>query len=372
MVTSARPKVAVVFGGDSSEHGVSCLTAAGVVSAIDNERYEVVPVGITRSGRWVQLPADEVRQMSAVAGRLPEVPEDRPDAVLSRTTAGSRIATLDGDALVDVHPIDVAFSLLHGPMGEDGTIQGLFEIYGVRYVGSGVTASAVAMDKIRMKQLMALSGLPSGPWVGIQPAEWAADPAACIDAVEALRYPVYVKPARGGSSVGISKVTRREDLAEAIREAQLWDPKVIVEEGIENAREIECGVLQNLAGGRPSASVVAEIVMHTPSGFYDFDAKYLPEEQVSLHVPADLDPHVAEQVRALSVQVFEAFDCEGLARVDCFLTRDNQVLVNELNTMPGFTRYSMFPQMWAAAGMAYPELIAHLVDLALQRPLGLR
>ena len=372
MAASVRPKVAVVFGGDSSEHGVSCLTAAGVVSAIDTERYDVVPVGITRSGRWVQVPVDEVRAMRSVDGMLPEVPEDRADAVLSRRAAGSRIASLDGDRLVDERPIDVAFSLLHGPMGEDGTIQGLFEIYGVRYVGSGVTASAVAMDKIRMKQLISLSGLPTGPWVGIQPGEWAADPAACMDAVDALHYPVYVKPARGGSSVGISKVTRREDLRAAIEEARRWDPKVIVEEGIEHAREIECGVLQDPAGGAPSASVVAEIEMHTPSGFYDFGAKYLPEEQVSLHVPAELDPDTADRVRDLSVRVFEAFDCEGLARVDCFLTRDGTVLVNELNTMPGFTRYSMFPQMWAAAGKPYPELIAHLVDLALQRPLGLR
>lgn len=371
MAASARPKVAVVFGGDSSEHGVSCLTAAGVVSAIDAERFDVVPVGITRSGRWVQLSADEVRAMCTVEGMLPEVPEDRPDAVLSRTEEGARIATLDGDRLVDAHRIDVAFALLHGPMGEDGTIQGLFEIYGIRYVGSGVTASAVAMDKIRMKQVMALSGLPIGPWVGIQPAEWASDPAACMDAVDALRYPVYVKPARGGSSVGISKVEDREGLREAIEEAQRWDPKVIVEEGIEQAREIECGVLQD-PDGRPQASVVAEIKMHTASGFYDFDAKYLPEEQVSLHVPAELDPAIADQVRELSVRVFEAFDCEGLARVDCFLTRDNTVLVNELNTMPGFTRFSMFPQMWNAAGVAYPDLIARLVELALQRPLGLR
>ena len=372
MAASARPKVAIVFGGDSSEHGVSCLTAAGVVSAIDPEKLDVVPIGITRSGRWVQVPTQDVLAMRTVDGRLPEVPESRPDAVLSRTADGVRIATLDGDGLVDAHRIDVAFALMHGPMGEDGTIQGLFEIYGVRYVGSGVTASAVAMDKIRMKQLMSLSGLPIGPYVGIQPAEWAADPAACLDAVEALHFPVYVKPARGGSSVGITRVEDPAGLRDAIAEAQRWDPKVIVEEGIENAREIECGVLQDPAGGRPQASVVAEIQMHTESGFYDFDAKYLPEEQVSLHVPADIDPAVAEQVREVSVRVFEAFDCEGLARIDCFLTRDNKVLVNELNTMPGFTRFSMFPQVWAAAGVSYPDLIAWLVDLALQRPLGLR
>ncbi len=372
MSASPRPRVAVVFGGDSSEHGVSCLTAAGVVSAIDKERFDIVPVGITRSGRWVQVSAEELLEMRTEDGKLPQVPEDRPDAVLSRTDRGTRIGTLSGDNLVDVRPIDVAFALLHGPMGEDGTIQGLFEIFGVRYVGSGVTASAVAMDKIRMKQLMELSGLPVGPWVAIQPAQWATDPEGCLDAVDALTYPVYVKPARGGSSVGITKVQDRSGLQDAICEARKWDPKVIVEQGIENAREIECGILQDPAGGRPKASVVAEIEMHTESGFYDFDAKYLPEEQVSLHVPADLDPAVAEEVRAVSTRVFEAFDCEGLARVDCFLTPDNQVLVNELNTMPGFTRYSMFPQVWAAAGVPYPDLIAWLIDLALNRPIGLR
>jgi len=372
MTTPARPTVAVVFGGGSSEHGVSCLTAAGVLSAIDRECYDLVAVGITRTGRWVQLGVDEVIALTTVDGVLPEVPEDRADAVLSRTADGARIASVDGDRLVDVHDIDLVFSLLHGPMGEDGTIQGLFEMYGVRYVGSGVTASALAMDKIRMKQVMTLCGLPIGPWVGIRPAEWAADPQACLAAAEALRFPVYVKPARGGSSVGITKVADPSGLPAAIAEAHRWDPRVIVEEGIRDARELECGVLQDPAGGRPGTSVVAEIEMHTASGFYDFDAKYLPEEQVSLHVPASLDPAIAEAVREVSVRVFEAFDCEGLARVDCFLTQDNQVLVNELNTMPGFTRFSMFPQVWAAAGVTYPELIGRLIELALARPVGLR
>ncbi|QGF24819.1 D-alanine--D-alanine ligase family protein [Raineyella fluvialis] len=372
MTTPARPTVAVVFGGNSSEHGVSCLTAAGVLAAIDQERYDLVAVGITRSGRWVQLGLDEVVALTTVDGVLPEVPEDRPDAVLARTPDGARIASIDGDRLVDVHDIDLAFSLLHGPMGEDGTIQGLFEMYGIRYVGSGVTASAVAMDKIRMKQVMALSALPIGPWVGIRPADWAADPEACLESISALRFPVYVKPARGGSSVGITRVEDPAGLRDAIAEAQRWDPRVIVEEGVVQAREIECGVLQDPAGGRPQASVVAEIEMHNASGFYDFDAKYLPEEQVSLHVPADLDPAVAAEVREVAIRVFEAFDCEGLARVDCFLTHDNTVLVNELNTMPGFTRFSMFPQVWAAAGVAYPDLIDRLIELALCRPVGLR
>lgn len=372
MTQQVRPTIAVVFGGDSSEHGVSCLTAAGVLSAIEATAYDVVAVGITPTGRWTQIPVDEVKAMQASEGQLPTVSEDRPDAVLVRTAHGTEIASRVQDRFVDVHPVDVAFSLLHGTMGEDGTIQGLFEMYGVRYVGSGVTASAVGMDKIHMKQLLDVAGLPIGPWEPVLPRDWQDDPQSCLDRVGRLQFPVYVKPARGGSSVGITKVEDPSGLTAAIEEARRWDPRVIVEQGVMDAREIECGVLQDPAGGRPKASAVAEIEMHTASGFYDFDAKYLPENQVSLHVPADLDEAVAAQVREISINTFEAFDCEGLARVDCFLQADGTVLVNELNTMPGFTRFSMFPQVWQHAGLEYPDLITWLVDLALARPLGLR
>ena len=372
MTNPPKVRVALIFGGVSSEHEISCLTAGGVARAIDPERFEVIGIGITGDGCWVRIPIDELSGYEISDGRLPRVASDRPEAVLLRGADGAELATREGDRLADITRIDVAFALLHGPWGEDGTIQGLFEMYGLRYVGSGVTASAVSMDKIRMKQLLALSGLPIGPWVGIRPDDWARDPAACLDAVEALRFPVFVKPARAGSSVGITKVADSGGLRAAIAEARRWDPKVIVEESIEQCREIECGVLADRSGGRPKASVVAEIETHTDSGFYDFEAKYTPEEDVALHVPADLDPRLATQIRELSVRVFEAFECEGLARIDCFLTRDNKVLVNELNTMPGFTKFSMFPQVWQASGMSYPNLIGHLVELALARPLGLR
>ena len=386
--TARRVRVALVFGGVSSEHGVSCLTAAGVFGALDPERYEVVGVGITRSGRWVLVDDDTLRGLRVTDGRLPELSEHAPDAMLLTHGPGSRLAVRDDVSYggVDRHsalswlgPVDVALSLLHGPFGEDGTIQGLFEMMGTRYVGAGVLASAVGMDKHFMKLVLSASGLPVGPFTTITPAQWAHDRAACLEAVAALRFPVFVKPARGGSSLGISKVDRTGDdaadeaaLVAAIEEARGFDPKVVVEEGFVDARELECGVLSDPDGGRPQASAVAEIRVHSASGFYDFEAKYLPEEQVDLDVPALVDPAVADEVRALAVRTFEAVGCEGLARVDVFVTREGRVVVNEINTMPGFTPHSMFPRMWAASGLDYPALVDRLLALALARPVGLR
>jgi D-alanine-D-alanine ligase len=266
----------------------------------------------------------------------------------------------------------VALALLHGPFGEDGTIQGLFEMMGTRYVGAGVLASAVGMDKHYMKLVLTASGLPVGPFVAITPAEWHRDKVACLEAIATLQYPLFVKPARGGSSLGISKVTDPGCLERAIEVAQAYDPKIIVEQGFVEARELECGVLDDLDGGSPQASVVAEIRVHSASGFYDFEAKYLPEEQVDLDVPAQVQPELADQVRQLAIQTFEAIGCEGLARVDVFVTRDGQVMINEINTMPGFTPHSMFPRMWAASGVPYPNLVERLITLALRRPVGLR
>jgi D-alanine-D-alanine ligase len=379
--TGPRVRVALVFGGVSSEHGVSCLTAAGVFGALDPEQYEVLGVGITRSGRWVLVDDETLRGLRVADGRLPELSEHAPDAMLLTHGPGSRLAVRDDVSYggVDRHsalswlgPVDVALSLLHGPFGEDGTIQGLFEMMGTRYVGAGVLASAVGMDKHYMKLVLAASGLPVGPFTTITPAEWAHDRAACLEAVAALRLPVFVKPARGGSSLGISKVDEESGVVAAIEEAQRFDPKVVVEEGFVGARELECGVLSDPDGGRPQASAVAEIRVHSASGFYDFEAKYLPEEQVDLDVPALVDESVADEVRSLAVRTFEAVGCEGLARVDVFVTREGRVVVNEINTMPGFTPHSMFPRMWAASGLDYPALVDRLIALALARPVGLR
>ena len=369
--TGQRPRVAVVFGGMSSEHGVSCLTAAGVLGAIDQTRYDVIGIGITPTGRWVVVEPQAIAQLGVSDGRLPELSDGAADAFLIRARSGGELAVRERSALAQLGPVDVAFSLLHGPFGEDGTIQGLFEMMGVRYVGAGVLASAVGMDKHVMKLVLAASGLPVGPFVPITPTQWGRDQAACLDAVNALTYPLYVKPARGGSSLGISRIEDSDELVSAIEHARRYDPKVIVEQGFVGARELECGVLADLGGGPPSTSEVAEIKLATASGFYDFEAKYLPEEQVQLDVPAGVRPEVAAEVRRLAAATFEAIGCEGLARVDVFVTPSG-VVVNEINTMPGFTAHSMFPRMWAASGLDYPALIDRLLQLALNRPLGLR
>lgn len=370
---SARPRVAVLFGGRSSEHAISCVTAGSVLQAIDRERYDVVPIGITRDGRWV-LESDDTSRL-AIEGRaaLPEVDGSRDVVAISN----------DGDrATLEVHApgavprvlgeVDVVFPLLHGPWGEDGTIQGLLEMADLRYVGSGVLASAVGMDKHYMKVVLEAAGLPILPYAVISDRAWRQDPEACRRSVDELGYPVFVKPCRGGSSIGISKVRSRSELDEAVAEARRWDPKVVVEASAgDGAREVECGVLEGLMGTAPETSVVAEITVEGHD-FYDFAAKYLPEEHTQLDVPADLDEATATRIRELSAAAFEALSCEGLARADFFVLADGRVVVNELNTMPGFTPTSMFPRMWAASGLSYPELVDRLLRLALGRGTGLR
>ncbi len=371
-VNGSRHRLAVVFGGTSSEHGVSCLTAAGVLSALDRDRFDVVGVGITRTGRWILVDSDTISRLGVTDGRLPELSESAAEAMLMRVSSGSELAVREQSVLSHLGPVDVALALLHGPFGEDGTIQGLFEMMGTRYVGAGVLASAVGMDKHYLKLVLAASGLPIGPFVAITAAEWRRDRTACLATISALQYPLFVKPARGGSSLGITKVDETAGLERAIEVAHAYDPKIIIEQGFVGARELECGVLDDLDGGSPLASVVAEVRVHNASGFYDFDAKYLPEEQVDLDVPADIQPELVDQVQQLAIKTFEAIGCEGLARVDVFVTHDGHVVINEINTMPGFTTHSMFPRMWAASGVPYPELVERLITLALRRPVGLR
>jgi D-alanine-D-alanine ligase len=372
VANGSRHRVAVVFGGTSSEHGVSCLTAAGVLNALDRDRFDVIGIGITRTGRWILVDPETISRLAVTDGTLPELSENAAEALLMRVSSGSELAVREQSALSQLGPVDVALALLHGPFGEDGTIQGLFEMMGTRYVGAGVLASAVGMDKHYMKLVLAACGLPVGPFVPVTPAEWRHDKTACLEAVAALHYPVFVKPSRGGSSLGISKVDDPAQLEQAIQVAQAFDPKIIVEQGFVGARELECGVLADLDGGPPLASVVAEIRVHSESGFYDFKAKYLPEEQVDLDVPAEVRPELASEIQELAVRTFEAIGCEGLARVDVFVTHQGQVVINEINTMPGFTQHSMFPRMWAASGVPYSELVERLITLALRRPIGLR
>jgi D-alanine-D-alanine ligase len=367
---SERIRVAVVFGGRSSEHAISCVSAGSVLRALDRTRYDVVPVGVTPAGRWV-LEADEPDRLSINDGVLPSVDASLTSVVLAADPTRPDLEVHEPqDVPRSLGTVDVVFPVLHGPYGEDGTIQGLLEMAGVPYVGSGVLASAAAMDKGVMKTLFAQAGLEQSPYVVISERRWLKERAAALDAVAALGAPVFVKPARAGSSLGISKVGDPAGLEAAIETARRHDPKVVVEASVEGAREIECGVLVDAAGD-PRASGCAEIVVHGEHEFYDFEAKYL-DDAADLVVPADLPADVTERVRELSLVAFEALGCEGLARCDFFVTPDGRVLINEVNTMPGFTPISMFPRVWAERGIPYPELVDRLVADALRRGTGLR
>jgi len=366
---SKKIRVAVVFGGRSSEHAISCVTAGGVMAAIDRDRYEVLPVGITRDGRWVLAPEDLTLAISG--DTLPSVPGDGKALALPFDPDSNGLLVIEPGKVPEVlGDVDVVLPLLHGPYGEDGTIQGLLELANVRYVGAGVLASAVGMDKGFMKLLWQAQGLPVGPYVIITDRQWRLERGAKLVEIKQLGWPVFVKPARAGSSMGISKVTREEDLVAAIEAAREHDPRLIIEAGIEG-REIECGVLQGLGDGPAEASLPAEVVMLGDHDFYDFSTKYL-DGTSRLDIPADLPDQVIAELRKIAVQAFDGLGCEGLSRVDFFVTPDGGIVLNEINTMPGFTPTSAFPQMWAATGLSYPDLVDRLLQTALNRPLGLR
>lgn len=364
-----RARVAVVFGGRSSEHAVSCVSAGSVLRALDPARYEVIPVGIARDGRWVLASADPSR-LEISDGRLPEVDAGAAEVVLAGDSSRRLSVLAPGRIPRVLGAIDVVFPVLHGPFGEDGTLQGLLEMAGVPYVGSGVFASAAAMDKAHMKALLTAAGLPVGRYETVTPRQWRTVRAETLDRVSALGYPMFVKPARAGSSVGITRVVQPEQLGAAIETAREHDPRVVVEAAV-TGREIECGVLESAEGGPPEASVVGEIRVTGSRTFYDFEAKYL-DGATELDVPADVPESVSSQVRRMAAAAFDALGCEGLARVDFFLRPDGAVLVNEVNTMPGFTPVSMFPRLWAATGLDYPALVTRLVQTALARRPGLR
>lgn len=367
-----RPRVMVLFGGRSGEHAISCATAGGVLRALDRDRYDVVAVGITPTGRWV-LAEDDPDRWAIRDGRLPQVEDTAAHVLLPQATDDREVQVLEPGTLPrTLGAVDVVFPLLHGPFGEDGTLQGMLELADVRYVGAGVLASAVGMDKHMMKLVLAGHGLPVGPFTVILPGELERDPEEVARRVEKLGLPLFVKPARAGSSLGITRVDDLADLPGALDAARAHDPKVVVEAAVVG-REIECGVLGGRDGQRARASLPGEIVVTDPRHtFYDFEAKYLDEAGVTLACPADLPADVVAQVRDVAVRTFEAIGCEGIARVDVFVTPGGEVVVNEINTMPGFTPYSMYPRMWEATGLPYPELVDELVQLALARPTGLR
>ncbi|MEV6314558.1 D-alanine--D-alanine ligase family protein [Streptomyces sp. NPDC051776] len=373
---SPKPRVAVVFGGRSSEHAISVVTAGAVLSAIDREKYDVLPIGITPDGRWA-LTADAPERMAIADRKLPSVEElaesSSEGAVLLPLDPASRevVYSEPGSVPKALGEVDVVFPVLHGPYGEDGTIQGMLELSGVPYVGSGVLASAVGMDKEYMKRVFISYGLPVGPYEVIRPREWERDPAAArkkiVDFAGDHGWPLFIKPARAGSSMGITKVECLEGLDEAVEEARRHDPKILVE-SLLRGREIECGVLEFEDG--PRASVPAEIPSEGGHDFYDFEAKYI--DSAAGIVPAPLTEKETARVRELAVRAFDAASCEGLVRADFFLLESGEFVINEINTMPGFTPISMYPRMWQETGLSYPELIDRLIQAALRRPTGLR
>lgn len=356
-MSSDRVRVAVVFGGRSSEHAISCVSAGSVLTHLDPERFEVVPVGIARDGAWVVGPSDP--QHLAISGReLPEVDRGSEALVLPGEPGRGLIKLDAGEALAQV---DVVFPILHGAFGEDGTVQGLLEMAGVPYVGAGVLASAVGMDKEFAKKLLRAEGLDVADGVVLRPGTdiGFADR-------DRLGLPLFVKPARAGSSMGVSRVTDPAGLDAAIARAREHDPKVLVEAAVPG-REIECAVLE-FPDGSVRASLPAELGYH--GEFYDFESKYLDVSE--LEIPAKLDDEVTDSLRWKAITAFRALDVQGLARVDFFVADDGHITVNEVNTMPGFTPSSAFPKMWAVTGLDYSELLTTLVETALARGTGLR
>ena len=368
----AKPRVAVLFGGRSSEHAVSCVTAAGVLGAINKDKYEVIPIGIAKSGQWVLASADTA-QWSLSSSSLPEVVPSAETVTLAEIGGEHQlIVAAPNEVPKELGTVDVVFPLLHGPFGEDGTIQGLLELSDTRYVGAGVLASAVGMDKHFMKVVFEAAGLQVGPYIAVTDRQWRKDPEAVRKQVDRLGFPVFVKPARAGSSMGISKVDSMEHLDAAIEEARRHDLKLVIEAGIAG-REIECAVLEGRGTDAPRTSMPGEISVAGGSHeFYDFEAKYVEDNAAALSCPADMPEEAIARVRELAAAAFDAVGAEGLSRVDFFYTPEGELVVNEINTMPGFTPKSMYPQMWAASGLSYPDLIDELIYLALNRRTGLR
>ena len=373
MAWERKVRVAVVFGGRSAEHAVSCASAGLVLGAIDRDRYDVVPIGIARDGRWVLTSGDPGR-LALTSGSLPSVDEVATPGVSVTPVAGPGGGGLvfSGPTSVpaELGEVDVVLPLLHGAYGEDGTIQGFLEMAGIKYAGAGVLASATGLDKEYMKLLFAARGLPVGPYVVVRDRDWGASPSSLdrkrvFAEVDELGWPVFVKPARGGSSIGTSRVAGPDALEAAIEEARRYDTKVLVEAAIEGA-EVECAVLEGVDGAPPEASLPGMIVVDPHSTWYDFEAKYLAAAS-QMEIPAPIPADAIERVRALAGAAFDAIDCEGLARVDFFYTPAGEVVVNEINTMPGMTPSSGFPMMWAASGLPLPQLIDRIISTALAK-----
>jgi D-alanine-D-alanine ligase len=365
-------RIGILFGGRSGEHEVSLLSAASILKAIDKTRYEVAPIGITKQGKWVT--SGEARHLLGTETKPAPVLKKNASSQSIQLNASADMAHQNGPL---AQTLDVIFPVLHGTFGEDGTIQGLFELADIAYVGSGVLGSATGMDKSAMKQLFAAANLPQTPHVNLLRSEWKSDPKRSIKLIEKkLRYPIFVKPANLGSSVGISKVHNRIELTPAMDLASTFDRKLIIEQGVggpgAKPRELEVAVLGNDA---PEASVVGEIV--PAAEFYDYNAKYHSDASIPT-IPAKLSKSEAKQIREMAIAAFRACDCAGLARVDFLMepaakakkgkkAKPARIYLNEINTLPGFTSISMYPKLWEATGLPYKQLIDRLIDLAIER-----
>jgi D-alanine-D-alanine ligase len=355
-----KRRVVVLFGGRSAEHEVSCVSARSVMDALDRQRYEVIPIGVTKEGHWQLMPGGPPSLPSGPEPALPQVSgQSGPEIALDQDPGARAVVAPDGTRT----QIDVVFPVMHGPFGEDGSIQGFLEMAGVPYVGAGVLGSAVGMDKAVQKVLFGAAGIPVVECEVIHEREWVEDPSDVEARAEDLGYPLFAKPATLGSSVGVTKVHEPDELRPALEEAFRYGRKALLERSVEGAREIEVAVLGN---DDPVASIPGEIV---PTGheFYDYEAKYLDEHGAELIIPARISAETAETAQRLAVAAFRAIDCAGMARVDFFLEPTGEVLVNEVNTIPGFTQISMYPKLWQASGIPYPDLVDRLVELAIER-----
>ena len=353
-------RVGIIFGGRSGEHEVSFCSASSIIKAIDKDKYSVIPIGITKEGRWIS-PRDS--ELALQSGKI----EGKNTVILLNDSFSKSLVCIDNNQKLDkssaLEKLDVIFPILHGPYGEDGTIQGLLELANIPYVGAGVASSAISMDKDLMRTIFQQKGLPILKWITIKRKEWQKDKEKILSLIQdGFEYPLFVKPANLGSSVGITKVHKKEELEKAIDLASSYDRKILIERGLEEVREIECGVLGN---DEPRASVVGEV---KPAGeFYDYDSKYI-EEGTQLIIPADLPDGVSQEVQRIALRAFKAVDAAGMARVDFFVSKkENKIYLNEINTIPGFTSSSMYPRLWQASGISYPELIDRLIQLALER-----
>jgi D-alanine-D-alanine ligase len=380
-------RVAVVFGGRGPEHPVSCMGGGNILGAIDRTKYEVIPIGITTDGRWVQV-ADEPDRLALEGDVLPSVEAAAvsDEQVVPWATTGP--SSSDPGSVVASAPahiphlfgdVDVVWPVLHGPFGEDGTIQGLLEMAGVPYVGAGVLASSVSMDKEYMNLIFRAKGLPVGPYVVVHERDWpvpgsgsdaSVESKRVLDRISELGWPLFVKPARGGSSIGTSKAKDIGELHEAIALARQYDPKILVEAAIDGV-EVEVSVLQGIDGAPPDTSLPGQLLVEGGEEFWDFEAKYL-DAASGMAIPAPIPDSATTEVRRLAAAAFEAVSCEGLARVDFFYTTDGRILINEINTMPGLSPASYFQKMWEATGVTFAEVIDRLLHSALSRRGGLR